>query len=323
MKARHGRSLGLALLLVAAGCTSAPEGTDKTTSPPTGASDSSPPPTVQDGAFFLDLRTGTQTPLSNTSVEDFGSGAPFNEGHYYAVSPDGSRIYWEDNCCSAADVAAVASSDGSQGRRLDPTGPINYYAGGWSPDGAKIVYQRRDGSGDEGPFGDLVVEDMVSGRKTRIDLGLGSQSPESGWWYLAPTFSPDGRDVIFQLPRGPSPMTKWDLWSVPVTGGEPTLLVRNAAQAATFDGPTYAFVRPMPDSFDCCRLVIATPDGFRTLVEASIFEPKMSPDGSRIAYQDGGSIYVVDVSTGESREVAYGRMAAWLDDDTLIVAPEK
>jgi hypothetical protein len=70
--------------------------------------------------------------------------------------------------------------------------------------------------------------------------------------------------------------------------------------------------------------VIATPDGFRTLVEASlgIFEPKMSPDGSRIAYQDGDSIYVVDVSTGESSEVAEGRMAAWLDDDTLIVAPE-
>jgi tricorn protease-like protein len=60
-------------------------------------------------------------------------------------------------------------------------------------------------------------------------------------------------------------------------------------------------------------------------VEASlgIFEPKMSPDGSKIAYQDGDSIYVVDVSTGESSEVALGRMAAWLDDDTLIVAPDK
>jgi hypothetical protein len=71
--------------------------------------------------------------------------------------------------------------------------------------------------------------------------------------------------------------------------------------------------------------VIATPDGFRPLVEASfgIFEPKMSPDGSRIGYQDGDSIYVVDVSAGESLEVAVGRMAAWLDDDTLIVAPDK
>jgi dipeptidyl aminopeptidase/acylaminoacyl peptidase len=145
----------------------------------------------------------------------------------------------------------------------------------------------------------------------------------NGWWYLAPTFSPDGRNMIFQLPRAPSSGIKWDLWSVPVTGGEPTLLVRNAAQPTTSGGPTYAFVRPMPDFFGGSSLVLATPDGFRTLVEATseIFEPKMSPEGSRIAYQDGDSIYVVDVSTGEAKAVAVGRMAAWVDDGTLIVAP--
>jgi Tol biopolymer transport system component len=319
---RWGRSLAVAVLLVAAACTSAPEGTDTTTSSTAASTDPTFSLTVQDSAFILDLRTGTQTPLPSTSVE--GSRVRFNDGHYYAVSPEGSRIYWENTCCSAADVAAVARSDGSQGRRLDPTGPINYYAGGWSPDGTKIVYQRRDGRGDAGPFGDLVVEDMVSGRKTRIDFGLRSQSPESGWWYLAPTFSPDGRKVIFHLPRGPDGSTKWNLWSVPMTGGEPTLLVKNAAQATTSDSPIWAFVRPKDEFFDGTRLVIATPDGFRTLVEASfgIFEPKMSPDGSRIAYQDGDSIYVVDVSTGESSEVAVGRMAAWLDDETLIVAPD-
>ena len=324
MKVRHEGSLAWAVLLALGACSPSREAADMTTSSPTAARESSPSPTVRDGAYFLDLRTGKETPLPITRAGASDSAVRFDDGHYYAVSLDGSRIYWEDTCCSAADVAAVASSDGSNGRRLDPTGPVNYYAGGWSPDSTKIVYQRRDGSGDE--FGDLVVEDMVSERKTRIDLGLGS--PESGWWYLAPTFSPDGRNVIFQLPRGPDGMTKWDLWWVPVTGGEPTLLVRNAAQAVTSDGPIWAFVRPKSDFFNGSRLLIATPDGFRTLVEATdvfdgIFEPKMSPDGSKIAYQDGGSIYVVDVSTGEPREVAPdGRMAAWRDDDTLIVAPE-
>jgi Tol biopolymer transport system component len=310
------------LLLLAAACTSSPDSMDTATSPPPMSSEPTFSLTAQDSAFFLDLATGKETPLPSTIVED--SGVHFDDGHYYAVSPGGSRIYWENTCCSAADVAAVARSDGSQGRRLDPTGPINYYAGGWSPDSTKIVYQRRDGRGDAGPFGDLVVEDIVSGRRTPIDLGLTSQSPESGWWYLAPTFSPDGRKVIFQLPRGPDLRTKWDLWSVPVTGSKPTLLVRNAAQATTSNAPIYAFVRPKDDFFDGTRLVVATPDGFRPLVEAvsGIFEPKMSPDGSSIAYQDGDSIWVVDVSTGESSEVAVGRMAAWLDDDTLIVAPD-
>ena len=54
---------------------------------------------------------------------------------------------------------------------------------------------------------------------------------------------------------------------------------------------------------------------------ASIDTPIVS-DGTRIAYADSGSIHVVEVSTGESEQVAFGRMAAWLDDDTLIVAPE-
>ena len=317
----------MAVLLVAAACASATEGTDTTTSPTTTSSDPTFSLTVQDSAFFLDLRTGTQTPLPSASGEksDYGR---FDDGHYYAVAPDGSMVYWENDCCSASDVAAVARSDGSQARRLDPTGPINYYAGGWSPDGTKIVYQRRDGrpgevvAGNDFDFGDLVVENMTSGRKTRIDVRLGSAA--DGWWYLAPTFSPDGRDVIFHLPRESSSGTEWDLWSVPVTGGKPTLLVRNAAQATTSNARIYAFVRPKDEFFDGTRLVIATPDGFRPLVEAvsGIFEPKMSPDGNNIAYQDGDSIWVVDVSTGESSEVAVGRMAAWLDDDTLIVAPD-
>jgi Tol biopolymer transport system component len=295
-----GRSVAVAILLIAGACTAPPEGTDTTTSPARASSESCPPPTVQEGAFFLDLRTGEQTPFPSTRVEDSDSGVRFNDGHYYAVSPDGSRVYWEDLRGSASDIAAVARSDGSQGRRLDPPGAINYYAGGWSPDGTRIVYQRRDGSRDN--FGNLFVEDMASGRRTRITDLKQRTDDVDGWWYLAPTFSPDGRNVIFQRPRESSSGTKWDLWSMPVTGGEPTLLVRNAAQATTFDGPIYAFVRPMRDFFDGSRLVIATPDGFRTLVETSsgISYPKMSPDGSRIAYADGGSIHVVDVSTEES-----------------------
>ena len=48
----------------------------------------------------------------------------------------------------------------------------------------------------------------------------------------------------------------------------------------------------------------------------------MSPDGTRIAYVDGGAIYVVDVDTGQSFEVANrGSGVEWLDDDTLVVSP--
>ena len=226
-------------------------------------------------------------------------------------------IYWELPGTSAS---AVAKSDGSEGRRLDPTGDIDDYAGGWSSDGTKIVYQQRDSSGDD--FGNLVIEDLASGRTTRItDLEQPSDDVD-GWWYLAPTFSPDGRSVIYQWPRPDvAGLLRWNLWSVPVTGGEPTLLVKNAAQATTNGGPAYAFVRPQPTFFAGSSLVLATPDGSRKLTEAGagIFEPKISPDRGRIAYQDGDQIYVVDVSTGEASDVAMGRMASWVDDDTLVV----
>ena len=318
----YGHLFAPLLLVALAGCGSRGAATPaaaKTTDSPTSAATSpaTVAPQVPTGAFFLDLRTGTQTPLPRTSIED-DSGVRFDDGNYYVPSPDGSRIYWE----SVTNVAAVARSDGSQGRRLDPTGAIDYYAGGWSPDGTMIVYQRRDGSGDD--FGNLVVEDVASGRTTQItDLEQRSDDVD-GWWYLAPTFSPGGRNVIFHWPHAASFGIKWDLWSVAVTGGEPRLLVRNAAQPTTSDGPTYAFVRPTPTFFEGSSLLIAAPDGFRKLVEAvsGIFEPKMSPDGSKIAYQDGDSIYVVDVSTGKASAVAVGRMAAWVDDETLIVAPD-
>jgi sugar lactone lactonase YvrE len=113
------------------------------------------------------------------------------------------------------------------------------------------------------------------------------------------------------------------MWSVPVTGGEPTLVLRDAAFGQYFpDGKTIAFV----DSPGGDSIQIADPDGSRrTLVHASttdgIWWPEISPDGSNIAYQDGGSIYVVRVSTGESSKVADGDNATWLNDDTLIVSP--
>jgi len=322
MRVRLRGSVALAIMLALAACTSGPNAKDAAANDGSGDTPATSPaavvPESPPGAFFLDLRTGTETPLPTTSTED-GSGVAFDSGFYYVPSPDGSRMYFE---YPKTNASVVAMSDGSEGRRLDPKNHIDYYAGGWSPDGTKIVYQRRDSSGDD--FGNLVVEDVTSGRTTRItDLPQPSDDVD-GWWYLGPTFSPDGRSVIYHWPRATPSGIRWALWSVPVTGGEPTLIVKDAAEATTNDGRTWAFVRPTSDFFAGESLVLATPDGFRKVVEANedIFEPKISPDGSRIAYQDADDIWVVDVSTGEKTHVAFGRMASWVDNDTLIVAPD-
>jgi Tol biopolymer transport system component len=286
------------------------------------------PPTVAPGTasgpFFLDLRTGERTPLPKAIVpEGVGDGVIVN----YTASPDGTRIAYNTchtGACSKADEMAVVDIDGSDARSLRVPEGLNGYAPHWSPDGTKIVYQLRNGASDGLDLGNLFVQDLSSGQTTQLtDLDL----PTAGWWLMSPRFSPDGRNVIFHLARDSSSTTKFDVWSVPVTGGEPTLMLRNAFFPMVLpDGEGIAFVKPSGFDLSGDRISIADAEpSLRTLVKANvaIAFPTISPDGSGIAYQDGGSIYVVDVSTGESSKVADGNYenAVWLDNDTLIVAP--
>jgi Tol biopolymer transport system component len=218
----------------------------------------------------------------------------------------------------------IGSIDGTGVRTLRVPRGLNGYLPRWSPDGSRLVYQLRDGGSFD--VGNLYVLDVSNGRRSQLtDLELST----SDWWFLAARFSPDGRNVIFHMVRGEGVARGegWDVWSVPVTGGEPTLVLRDAMFPEYFpDGNAIAFVEARGTSPGGARLQIAGAEGsIRTLVEANspdgIYWPEISPDGTRIAYQDGRSIYVVDVPTGRSMRVADGNNAEWLDRETLIVSP--
>lgn len=195
----------------------------------------------------------------------------------------------------------------------------------WSPDGTKLVYQERTVEpGNE--FGNLVVEDLASGRRTQVtDLKEGSGAL---FHFLWPHFSADGQNVIFHLPQRPTSRTKFDLWSVPVTGGKPTLVLRDASFPVPFpDGKSIAYVPGVRGLLDSFSIAIADSSGSRprTLVrtDESFLWLSVSPDGSKIAYTTNDeTIHVVEIATGTPTAVAKGSAAEWLDDDTLIINPD-
>jgi WD40-like Beta Propeller Repeat len=279
--------------------------------------------------FFLDLETREDDPATHA-----GEKRPLAEnlagGQSYLASPDGTRVIYGTGPaggCQENEVVKLANTDGTDMRTFRSPEGLSMCGFDWSLDGTRLVYQERDGT-DPYDVGNLFVHDLSTGERTQItDLEL----TEAWWWFLSPSFTPTGQSVIFHMPRTSSETTTWDVWSVPVTGGEPTLVLRNASfpmlRGSGPEGLRIQFLLPMDNDFAGQSLMTGRPipgsDIRQTLVEAndSIWWPTLSPDGDRIAYQDGGSIYVLDLFTGASSVVAGGSTAEWLDFDTLIVAP--
>jgi hypothetical protein len=258
----------------------------------------------------VDLQTGEATPLPQSILG----------GSLYFTSPDRTMFVYS-YCCDTPNPVFVANVDGTGVRQITPDG-IDGFGARWSPDGSMLVYQQRNGATQE--IGNLFVVDVATGEATQVtDL-----DPENyGWWFLSPSFSPDGQTIIFHMPRGPNDdvSTRWDLWSVPVAGGEPTLVVRNASMGVYApDGETLAYLDSPRGEWTSPRLMVAGADGSdpRVLLEGDQIEfPRWSPDGTRIAYTDADGIHLVDVSTGEASLVAEGGTSDWFGDDTLVVVP--
>jgi Tol biopolymer transport system component len=261
------------------------------------------PESLPTGPYFLDVETGERTPMAN-SVEGASD---------YQPSPDGTRLLFY----SQNDVLSIANADGSGVIALDLVGNPVWDSARWSPDGTHIVYVERPD--DEGTVGNLFVHELATGVRTQItDLELTAAS----WYFLAPSFSPDGQTVVFHLARGPGGAPGFDVWSVPVTGGEPELLIEDAAHPMYLPTGDELVYVPAPLGPISVELRIADADGSTRLLAAApeIVFPRVSPDGARVAYSDAiGSVSVVNVETGEVSTLEDNGAYEWVDDHTLLI----
>lgn len=257
---------------------------------------------------LIDVATGEET-----SGPELGP-----EVDHVAVSPDGTKVAYISWEAAGPEIVFVAGIDGSNVRAYPTTrSPDAARTPAWSPDGSTIVYQRM---GIDHSVGELFLLDVASGDVRRLtDLG-------NGFGLVGPTFDPSGGSVLYTGPTStddPRPR----LWSVPVAGGDPTLIRRNAIVGdASPSVAKVTFVETVIVDGEVTGedLWIADTDGRHAerIVVGTVSFSRWSPDGTRIVYADEflNALKILDLTTGETTQVpSEADGADWLDDGTLMI----
>jgi Tol biopolymer transport system component len=294
-----------------------------------------------DKDYVIDLNTAEMTPLPGAIIRSVGGvyEHPHEPGVFlsiegqYAVSPDASLLAYVGIAGEGNPQIFIAGIDGTGIRQVThaPNG-----AGGspaWSPDGTTIVYE---GAGSDRVHG-LSLLDVASGESTQIVVGeregpVGQQPAP-----MEPQFTSNGSSVLYSSLRDSSAahrMRYTDLQTVPVAGGENTLLIRPPTSirdtgngSLSPDGSLVTFLGSEIGRRRTQRWVAnADGTGQRLLPEVygipcrSNPAGTWSPDGSRIVCAEANRIIVIDIASGQATSVAPGREAIWLDDHTLLVS---
>ncbi|MGC2529101.1 MAG: protein kinase [Candidatus Acidiferrum sp.] len=200
-----------------------------------------------------------------------------------------------------------------------------------SPDGIYLVHVR-----DENGLQALWLRHIPTGSNTQL-------LPPTATRYAGLTFTPDS-NYIYCVRRDEAEHTLASLYSVPVLGGTPRLLIKDVDSRITFspDGKRFAFLREDHDS-PTYELLVANSDGSpdRTLFKdvplagsEGNYSPAWSPDGKTIAITDSEmgrgittAILSVDVASGKQQTFPIAtnqvyRNPVWMPDGSGLLVSE-
>lgn len=283
-----------------------------------------PPPTPRPSAasipsdwpYKLDVATGAKTAVPKALLPD-----GYQFGTTLAFSPDGTQV--AVGTCRLrppgcyGDSSLVISSGTAERTSVPISTDGAVPASTWAPDGRRIVYQV---SVNPNGIGELFTYD-VAARSTKQITGI--PLDRATWWSLVWSITADG-EVLYDLPRGSMSSTGWDVWQVPIDGGASVLRLRNARAPEALPDGRIAYVVPREGTWAGSALAIVDQNGSRRTLataENGISWVRSSPDGTRLAYVDGDSTWVIDLDTGAQRVVVEGTATQWLDNGTLLILP--
>ncbi|MDQ3734286.1 MAG: hypothetical protein M3400_09870 [Actinomycetota bacterium] len=219
-------------------------------------------------AHIVDVETG--------ELRTFPMPDPALETNCGPWSPDGTRL----TCASFGvddpslnGIYSINAADGGDLRRITSAPDMGDFAGDYSPDGSRLVFQRDD---MEGPIGIFVTNVDGTGlmQLTPPDMVLDEYEGYNGRW------SPTGDQILFVAPTAEGEHKA--IWIVSVDGGEPQQLPITPACG----GPVE------PGNFGC-------------------YSPSWSPDGEHIVFVrsdgTGESLFIVNADGSGLVQVTEGQ----------------